>query len=150
MFEPALGSTQLPIQLTSAALSLKVKRPWRETNHSPFNADVKNERSYIISLSAHLRSVCRDSCTYIMNDVRVCIYEYIVYCLPYGLEVRSLTVGPVDAEYARAEKYTQQGVSEIPSREIPFIESVLSRPLQAVQLLNNEKSNEDGNDSELY
>jgi hypothetical protein len=38
-----------------------------------------------------------------------------------------------------AEKYTQQYVSEIPSREIPFVESVLSRPLQTVQLLNNDK-----------
>lgn len=53
MFGPALGSTQPPIQLASGALSLKVKRPWPETNHSPFNADVKNERSlYHQSVSA--------------------------------------------------------------------------------------------------
>ena len=41
------------------------------------------------------------------------------------MKVWSLTVGP---ENARAEKYTQQDASEIPSREIPFIQTVLSSP----------------------
>lgn len=81
MFGPALGSTQPPIQLASGALSLKVKRPWREANHSPFNADVKNERSCIISPSAPLHSMCSDSCTYIMSDVREFVFTLSTVCL---------------------------------------------------------------------
>jgi len=74
MFGPTLGSTQPPIQLAPGALSLKVKRPWRQTNYSPFNADIKNERSYVISPSARLPSVCRESCIYIMSDVRESVF----------------------------------------------------------------------------
>jgi len=81
IFGPALGFNQLPIQLASGTLSLKVKRPWREANHSPFNADIKNERSYIISPSARLHSVCSDSCTYTMSDVREFVFTLSTVCL---------------------------------------------------------------------
>jgi len=41
--KPALGPTQPPIQWVQGALSLGVKRPWREADHSPSsNAEVKN------------------------------------------------------------------------------------------------------------
>jgi hypothetical protein len=44
---PTLGSIQPPIQRVPGALSLGVKRPGRETNHSPPpNAEVKNVRRY--------------------------------------------------------------------------------------------------------
>jgi len=40
---PAVGPTQLPIQWVRGALSLRVKWPGRETNHSPTtSAEVKN------------------------------------------------------------------------------------------------------------
>jgi hypothetical protein len=43
----ALESTQLPIQLVPGALSLGVKRPGREVDHSPpFSAEVKNAWNY--------------------------------------------------------------------------------------------------------
>jgi hypothetical protein len=43
----ALGPTQPPIQWVPWALSLGVKRPGREADHSPpSNAEVKNECSY--------------------------------------------------------------------------------------------------------
>jgi hypothetical protein len=42
-----LGSTQPPLQWVSGALSLEVKRPGREADHSPpSSADVKNAWSY--------------------------------------------------------------------------------------------------------
>jgi hypothetical protein len=41
-FRTALGATQLPIQWVPGALSLKVKRPGREADHSPpSSAEVK-------------------------------------------------------------------------------------------------------------
>jgi hypothetical protein len=44
---PALGQTQPPNQNVKGALSLKVKRPGREADHSPVvNADIKNAWSY--------------------------------------------------------------------------------------------------------
>jgi hypothetical protein len=44
---PALGPTQPPIQWVSVTLSLVVKRPRREADHSPpSNAEVKNAWSY--------------------------------------------------------------------------------------------------------
>jgi hypothetical protein len=44
---PALGPTQLPIQLVPGALSLGVKRSVREADHSsPSSVEVKNVRSY--------------------------------------------------------------------------------------------------------
>jgi hypothetical protein len=44
----ALGPTQPPIQWVSGALSLGVKRPGREANHSlPSSAEIKNAWSYI-------------------------------------------------------------------------------------------------------
>jgi hypothetical protein len=42
----ALGPTQPPIQWVPGVLSLGVKRPWREADHSPTSsAEVKNEWS---------------------------------------------------------------------------------------------------------
>jgi hypothetical protein len=39
----APGSTQPPLQWAPRALSREVKRPWRETNHSPVcTSDLKN------------------------------------------------------------------------------------------------------------
>jgi hypothetical protein len=44
---PALGSTELPTQWVLRALSLGVKRPERETDHSPAtSAEVKKEWFY--------------------------------------------------------------------------------------------------------
>jgi hypothetical protein len=44
---PALGPTQRPIQWIPRALSLGVKRPGREADHSlPLSAEVKNVWSY--------------------------------------------------------------------------------------------------------
>jgi hypothetical protein len=43
----ALGPTQPPIQWVTGVLSLRIKRPGRETDHSPpSSAEVKNEWSY--------------------------------------------------------------------------------------------------------
>jgi hypothetical protein len=47
LFTAALRPTQPPIQWVAGALSLGVKRPGREVNHSPpSSAEVKNEWSY--------------------------------------------------------------------------------------------------------
>jgi hypothetical protein len=44
---PARGSTQPPIQWVPGALSLGLKRPWREADHSPpSNTEIKNPWSY--------------------------------------------------------------------------------------------------------
>jgi hypothetical protein len=46
-FRTALGPTQPPIQWARGVLSLGVKRPEREADHShPSSAEVKNEWSY--------------------------------------------------------------------------------------------------------
>jgi len=42
----ALGTTQPPIQWVAGALSLGVKRPGSEVDHSSSSADVKNAWSY--------------------------------------------------------------------------------------------------------
>jgi hypothetical protein len=39
---PVLGPTQSPIQMAPGALFPGVKRPWREADHSPSYAEVKN------------------------------------------------------------------------------------------------------------
>jgi hypothetical protein len=49
-FRPALGSTQPPIQWVPGALSPGVRRPGRETNHSPAtSAEVKKTWVYIFT-----------------------------------------------------------------------------------------------------
>jgi hypothetical protein len=46
-FRPALGPTQPPVQWVPGALSLVVKRPGREADHShPSSVEVKNAWSY--------------------------------------------------------------------------------------------------------
>jgi hypothetical protein len=48
---PALGPTQTPIELVPEALTLGVKQPGREADHSPkSSAEVKNGWSYISTL----------------------------------------------------------------------------------------------------
>jgi hypothetical protein len=55
---PALGPTQPPIQWVPGALSLWVKRPEREADHSPQSiADVKNAWIYISTLPIRLHGV---------------------------------------------------------------------------------------------
>jgi hypothetical protein len=46
MSRTALGHTQPPIQWVPGALSLEVKRPGREADHSPLSSAKVNERSY--------------------------------------------------------------------------------------------------------
>jgi hypothetical protein len=47
VFRPTLGFTQPPIQWVSGVLSLGVKRPWPEADHSPISsAEFKKEWSY--------------------------------------------------------------------------------------------------------
>jgi len=55
---PPLGSTQLTIQWVPGALSLGVKRPGREADHSPpSSAEVKNAWSYTSTTPIRLRDV---------------------------------------------------------------------------------------------
>jgi hypothetical protein len=54
----ALGPTQPPVQWIPAALSLGVKQPGREADHSPpSSAEVKNECSYTSTPSIRLHAV---------------------------------------------------------------------------------------------
>jgi hypothetical protein len=54
----ALGPTQLPMQWVPGALSLGVKRPGREADHSPpSSAEVKNVWSYTSTLPIRLHGV---------------------------------------------------------------------------------------------
>jgi hypothetical protein len=54
----ALGPTQPPIQWIPGVLSLGVKRPGHEADHSPqCNAEVKNACSYIFTPSIRLNGV---------------------------------------------------------------------------------------------
>jgi hypothetical protein len=55
---PALGPIQPPMQRVPGALSLGVKRPWREADHSPpSNAEVKNAWSYTSTPPTQLHCV---------------------------------------------------------------------------------------------
>ena len=45
--ERALGLTRPRIQWVSRVLSSEIKRPGRETDHTPSSTDVKNKRSHI-------------------------------------------------------------------------------------------------------
>jgi hypothetical protein len=55
---PALGPTQPPIQWVLGSLSLRVKRPGREANHSPpSSAEVKNAWSYTSTSPISLHGV---------------------------------------------------------------------------------------------
>jgi hypothetical protein len=56
---PPLWPTQLPIQWVPDALSLKVKRPESEADHSPpSSVEVKNAWSYISTPPIHLMASC--------------------------------------------------------------------------------------------
>jgi hypothetical protein len=56
---PLLGSTQPPIQWVPGNLSLGVKRPGFETDHSnPSSTQVKNAWSYTSTLTIRLHGVC--------------------------------------------------------------------------------------------
>jgi hypothetical protein len=66
---PALGPTQLPIQWVPGVLSLGVKRPRREADHSlPSSAEVKNAWSYTSTPQYVLMAWClvkhRDNFTF--------------------------------------------------------------------------------------
>jgi hypothetical protein len=55
---PVLGPTQHPNQLLRGTLSLSVKRPGRESGHSPpSSADVKNAWSYTPTSPIRLRGL---------------------------------------------------------------------------------------------
>jgi hypothetical protein len=55
---PTLGPTQPPVQWVPGALSLGVKRPRREAEHSPpSSAEVKNAWSYTSTLPVRLHGV---------------------------------------------------------------------------------------------
>jgi hypothetical protein len=55
---PALGPIQAPIQWVPGALSLGIKWPGRETDHSPpSGAEVKNAWSYTSTPPIHLHDV---------------------------------------------------------------------------------------------
>jgi hypothetical protein len=66
----ALGPTQLPIQWVSGALSLGVKRPGREADHSPpYSTKIKNAWSYTSTPQYAFMAWCsvkkhRDNYTY--------------------------------------------------------------------------------------
>jgi hypothetical protein len=54
----ALGTTQPPIQWVPRALSVGVKRPGREADHSPpSSAEVKNAWSYTCTPQIHLHGM---------------------------------------------------------------------------------------------
>jgi hypothetical protein len=79
----ALGPTQPPIQWVPGALSLGVKRPGREADHSPpFSAEVKNEWSYTSTPQYVLTAWClvkhRDNFTF-----STYYYYYYYYCYYY-------------------------------------------------------------------
>jgi hypothetical protein len=58
----ALGPIQPPIQCVPGVLSLRVKRPVREADHSPpSSVEVKNEWSYTSTLPIHLHGVVLSS-----------------------------------------------------------------------------------------
>jgi hypothetical protein len=55
---PALGPTQAPIQWVQGALSLRVKRPGRDADHSlPSSAEVRNAWIYTSTPPIHLHGV---------------------------------------------------------------------------------------------
>jgi hypothetical protein len=57
----ALGPTQLPIQWVPGALSLEVKRPVREADHSPpSSAEVKNAWGYTSTPQYVFMAWCTD------------------------------------------------------------------------------------------
>jgi hypothetical protein len=73
MSRTALGLTQPPIQWVSGALSLGVKRPWREADHSPpSSAEVKNAWSYTSTPQYAFMAWCfvkyRDNFTFTFTD----------------------------------------------------------------------------------
>jgi len=59
LFRPALGPTQPPIQWVTGVLSLGVKRPGREANHSPpSSAEIKNACGYISTPQYTFKAWC--------------------------------------------------------------------------------------------
>jgi len=56
---PAVGPPQPPIQWVSGALSLGLKRPWREADHlPPSSAEVRNTCSYTSTPQYALKAWC--------------------------------------------------------------------------------------------
>jgi hypothetical protein len=75
---PALGPTQPPIQWVPRALSLGIKRPKREADHSPpSSAEVRNAWSYNFTLNT---PACRGAQT--QGQIYIYLYLYFyLYCL---------------------------------------------------------------------
>jgi hypothetical protein len=58
VFRPALGSTQPPIQWVPGAISLGIKQPGHEADHScPSSSEVKNVWSYISTPTIYLHGM---------------------------------------------------------------------------------------------
>jgi hypothetical protein len=88
MSRPAVGSTQPPIQWAWGALSAEVKRPWREADHWPFNAEVKNEWIHNITPSVRLHGMYREIFTDVISNARGSVFKLSTVCLTnwkYGL-----------------------------------------------------------------
>jgi hypothetical protein len=81
---PALGPTQPPIQLVSGALSLEVKRPGREAEHSPpSNAEVNNAWNYtsISLIRLHIMVLSLSTRTGLPLPLcRVCVCVCVCVC----------------------------------------------------------------------
>jgi hypothetical protein len=76
---PALGPTQPPIQWVPETLSLGVKRPWREANHShPSSAEVKNTWSYTSSHQFAFMAWCSVKKAQVHFYLTFYIYLYLV------------------------------------------------------------------------
>jgi hypothetical protein len=66
---PALGPANPPIQWVEGKLSLEIKRPWREADHSPpSSAEVKEYVTLYLHYPVRLHGVCsvkhRDNFTF--------------------------------------------------------------------------------------
>jgi hypothetical protein len=84
----ALKPTQPPIQWIPGALSLGIKRPGRETGHSPpFSAEVKNAWSYTFIPIYVFMALClvkhRDKFTFYLCSLDVTF----IYLLPLELKI---------------------------------------------------------------
>jgi hypothetical protein len=76
----ALGPTQPPIQWVPGALSLGVKRPGREADHSPpSSAEVKNAWSYTSTPPIRLHGVVLSKAQgqlYLYHTMNICEWRY--------------------------------------------------------------------------
>jgi hypothetical protein len=85
-YRPALGPTQPPIQWVRGALSLRVKRPGREADHSPPNsAEVKEmlgairPPQYVFMVWCFVKQT--DIFTFMYVHMYVCTYVCMYVCM---------------------------------------------------------------------